>query len=129
MTAEFVDGFTLGYKQFRKMNFSETGSRYFQVIYREEPVCLAAWKKEINYSLESVSRSYSYYPQKRTLYLLIDDQIESFGSRRSYVKLFREDKRKDLKKYMRDNNIRIKNASDLTLWQLLKYSATLVKQW
>ena len=58
---EFIHEFKIDGKLFRKYSFSETGTRFFQVVTSGKIYCLYQWEKDLNYSPTSVSSFFLKY--------------------------------------------------------------------
>lgn len=118
---EFFDEFQLGKKKFERLAFEMTGSAIFQVIEDRGLRCLYQWNKSLNRSTTSVSGFYIYSDPKRKFYLWKEGQLNSFNSKKSFVKLFDVKYQKQIKQYFKQWRIHLKSISDSQMQGLLKY--------
>ena len=118
---KFIDEFTLGEKQFKKMAFEETGTAFFQVIKDEEIRCLYLWSKSLNRSTTSVSGFYFYSDPKRKIFLWKDGQLFEVNSKKSFVKRFDVKHQKPIKQFFKQWRIQMKSVTDSQMHNLLRY--------
>ena len=127
LTGEFVEEFELEGRLFRKYAFPETVPRFYQVVDKGNINCLYYWKKDLLKG-SSVHTFYKYSPEKKVSYLLIDDKLNPFKGRKSFVELFPSKYQKEIRLYLRSNNIWIRDANELTIQQLLIHCNKLVQE-
>jgi len=123
---EFVDAFELNGKLFRKYSFPETGMEFLQVIESGDLCCLYLWKKKFNNLSPSIRNANSFSPSKKKTYLLLNEKIWPFNSKRSFLKLFPEGDQKQINQFIRTNKIRLKNTPDNTMHQLINFCDELI---
>ncbi len=114
---EFISEFKIDGKLFRKYSFSETSTRFYQVVTSGKIYCLYLWEKELNFSTLS---SYNFSPQKKKSYIVKNSKLYRFKSKKQFRKLFPVQHQKKIKQFIRNNKIRLKNASDDTMRRLLE---------
>ncbi|MFC2137337.1 hypothetical protein ACFLTE_04165 [Bacteroidota bacterium] len=123
-----VDEFILNGKLFRKLNFPETGSQFFQIVSDENNiVCLYHWNKQIVANTGSLDSYYQYTDQKKKTYLLIDNNLYEYNRNLSFVRLFPENQQPKIKRFIRTNKIKLKEISEETTQQLIRYCVDLAK--
>ncbi|MCK4465714.1 MAG: hypothetical protein KAU83_08380 [Bacteroidales bacterium] len=115
---EFIHEFKIDGKLFRKYSFSETGTRFFQVVTSGKIYCLYYWEKDLNYSTLSL---YNFTPQKKKAYIVMNSKPYRFKSKKQFLKLFPVQHQKEIKQFIRNNKIWLKNASDDTMRRLLEF--------
>ncbi|HEC42194.1 MAG TPA: hypothetical protein ENI20_05125 [Bacteroides sp.] len=118
---EFVNEFKIDNKLFRKYSFSETGTRFFQIVTSGNIYCLYYWEKDLtdaNYSLEY---SYKFSSMKKKAYIIMNDQAYFFRNKRSFLRLFPEIYQKEIKQFIRANRIMVSNGSEKSIGQLVEY--------
>lgn len=124
---EVIDTFYLNGKLFRKYSFPETDTKFLQVIESGDLCCLYLWGKKINYSPTSTGNVYSFTTPKKKTYLLKNDKIFSYKTKRSFLKLFPEEHQKQINQFIRRNNIWFKEAPDNMMHQLINFCDKLIR--
>ncbi len=123
---EFIDAFELDGKLFRKYSFPETGTKFLQVIESGDLCCLYFWKKKFNYSTTSIRNASSFSPPKKKTYLLLNGEIWPFNTKKSFLKLFPEGNQEQIDQFIRTNKIRLKEAPDNMMHQLINFCDKLI---
>jgi len=99
--------------------------QYFEVLYRGEVSLFKKWTKQF----EAIARQdypYGRYSNARvTNYILKDDELFKFNSKPSLIKIL-GDQRDRIKKYISENRIRIRKATDQEMVELFKYYNSLI---
>lgn len=115
---EFIHEFKIDGKLFRKYSFPETGTRFYQVVTSGKIYCLYYWEKELNYSTSSL---YNFSPQKKVSYIVMNGKPYRFKSKKQFRRLFPVQHKKEIKQFIRNNKIRLKNESDSNMRRLLEF--------
>lgn len=115
---EFIHEFKIDGKLFRKYSFPETGTRFYQVVTSGKIYCLYYWEKELNYSTSSL---YNFSPQKKVSYIVMNGKPYRFKSKKQFRRLFPVQHKKEIKQFIRNNKIRLKNESDGNMKRLLEF--------
>ncbi|MCK4700218.1 MAG: hypothetical protein KAT38_07780 [Bacteroidales bacterium] len=123
---EFIDAFELDGKLFRKYSFPETGTKFLQVIESGDLCCLYFWKKKFNNLPISIRNASSFSPPKKKTYLILNDEIWPFNTKRSFLKLFPEGHQKQIDQFIRTNKIGLKEAPDNMMHQLINFCDKLI---
>ncbi len=118
---EFIHEFKIDGKRFRKYSFSETGTRFYQVVTSGKLYCLYHWEKVLNYSPTSTSSLYNFTPQKKEAYIVMNGKLYRFKSKKQFLKLFPVQHQKEIKQFIRNNKILLKNESDGNMRRLLEF--------
>ncbi|MCH7658178.1 MAG: hypothetical protein IIB05_07660 [Bacteroidetes bacterium] len=121
---EFIHEFKIDGKLFRKYSFSETGTRFYQVVTSGKIYCLYHWEKELRYSTLSL---YNFSPQKKVSYIVMKGKPYRFKSKKQFRRLFPVQHQKEIKQFIRNNKIRLKNESDGNMRRLLEFCNQLTK--
>lgn len=127
LNEEFIDGFTLNEKEFRKLSFPETGSRFFQVVSKGELSLYFYWEKTMYYSPASNSTPYNYTQASRKAYLHKSGNLYPIKSRSSFTQVFDKKYRRDLNRYMRKAQVSFRNSTEEVIAALMDYCAELTK--
>ncbi len=121
LNEEFIETFTLDDKLFVRMTFPETGTRFFQVIRSGKLACLSYWEKALVYSSLSMTNQYKFNKQLRRTYLLDNNQLRSFKTKSSFIKLFQKEYRREIKVYLRREKIKFWQLSDENIIRVLEF--------
>jgi hypothetical protein len=127
LVEEFIDEFEMDGKLFRKYTFPETAPRFYQVVFQGNISCLYYWKKDLLKG-SSAQSFYKYAPEKKIPYLVIDEKLCFFRGRKSFVELLPSKYQKEIRLYLRSNNIWLRDANELTIQQLLNHCNKLVQE-
>jgi hypothetical protein len=127
LNGEFIEEFEINGRSFRKYTFPGTGPRFYQIISPGNLSCLYHWEKQLLKGL-SVETYFKYSPEKRLSYLVIDNKLCPFNSRKSFLKLLPQEHNTEIKIYLRSYKIWIRNASDFQIRQLMDYCNELIRQ-
>jgi hypothetical protein len=124
---EFIDEFEMDGKLFRKYTFPENIPRFYQVVSQGSNInCLYYWSKDLLKG-SSVQSFFKYSPEKKISYLVIDNKINPFRGRKSFVKIFPSKYQKEIRLYLRSNKIWLRDASDMTIQKLFIHCNKLVQ--
>lgn len=125
---EFINAFELDGKFFRKYHFPETGTKFFQVIESDGLSSLYSWSKQFAYSSSSLRDLYDFSLPRKKAYLLFNGEIFSYSTKRSFLKLFPEEHRRHINRFIRINNIWLRKVPDNVMQQLINYCDMLIHQ-
>ena len=118
---EFVNEFKIDDKLFRKYSFSETDTRFFQVVSSGKKYCLYYWEKNLSYSPSSIWNPYYFTPQKKKAYIVINSKTYPFKSKKSFLKLFPAQHQKEIEQFIRANKIWVKNGTENSIRRLVEF--------
>lgn len=121
----FITEFEINDKHFKKLYFTETGTRFFQVVSNQKIMCLYFWKKTLTVSSSSLKSYYEYSDQNKETYLVMNNTLKQYRGKHSFVKLFPEELQGKIKKYINNHRINIKNASDGSIKELIEFCESL----
>ncbi|MBN2610888.1 MAG: hypothetical protein JXB00_04950 [Bacteroidales bacterium] len=120
LSNEFISEFELLGKRFKKYHFSLTGEKYFQVITSGSLTLLIEWKKDLLPAGSFSNIAYEYSREKKKMYLLKDSLPLPLKGNGSFLKLFPGNEAA-IRKYMKQNQVKLKTAGDTVLGELLGY--------
>lgn len=123
---EIIDEFELDEKLFRRYSFPETGTKIFQVIESGDLSVLYIWEKKFEHNPTSTWNVYSFTSPKKRRYVLLGDQLFPFLTKRSFLKLFPGEWKRDISRYIRKNQIWLKEATDNQMQELIRYCNQLI---
>lgn len=122
LTDEFVNAFNIYGKQFQKMSV-DAGSlpTYYQVLAELENLqCYVYWFKVRNESINDNNVRYDVFmPDRRKFYIQMNGITSSFQNNWTFKRMFSGDIKRNLRRYLRSNKIKIQEASDDVLVELL----------
>jgi hypothetical protein len=124
---EFIDEFEIDGRLFRKYAFTDVVPRFYQVVAPGDIDCIYYWNKEL---LKGISGNsfFSYSPEIKISYLVIDHKLYPFRGKRSFVKLFPSKYHKEIISFLKSNNIWFRDANDTNIQHLLVYCNKLVQE-
>jgi len=121
-----VTQFELDDKTFVYLSFPKIGNNYFQVISDNIIKCYYLWYKNIGHSSGSLDNYFVYSDQRKKTYLLMNEELLLYKGNRSFIKLFPKNIQNDIKRYIKENKIILRNVSDSKVKELIKYCENLI---
>ena len=109
--AEKMPSFSLEGIEFRRMQFPDETPGYYQVISSGKIVCYIGWKKEIELPQTNSSKKYEFSPPRIKYWLKMDQQITSFHNRRTFMKTFPTNRRKEILKLLKQKKFSFKQPT------------------
>lgn len=102
----------------RKKLSGVEGEKYYQVVYKGETTCYIYHKKVINNRVTgNYMGEYLYQP---VIYIKKGDEFQGCTNKRTFLRLF-EDQKKQIRKYIRRNNMRIDGKKPEDIARVLDY--------
>lgn len=120
----WLEGFTLGEKEFRYLKF-DNGIRIFQVLGDGRYRVLYHWRKNFNLGNSAGHSIYTFSSPVKTRFVFIDGIIRPFGSAGSFVKIFDPVHKDEIKEYLKVHMINLKHAPDQVITDLINYISNL----
>jgi hypothetical protein len=125
LNENFVESFVLEgtgnsseYVFIRKKLPGVEGEKYYHSVYNGETACYIYHKKVIN---NRVTGNYlGEYLYRPVLYIKRGDEFQGCNNKRTFLRLF-EDQKKQIRKYIRRNNMHIDGKNPEDIAQVLKY--------
>jgi hypothetical protein len=121
----FITEFEIDDKQFKKLYFEETGTQFFQVVSSKEIKCIYFWEKTLTISSSSLKSYYDYSDQRKKTYLVINDTLKQYKGKRLFIRLFPEEQKSLIKKYIKKHKINFRDASDKSIKELIEFCESL----
>ena len=130
LAPEFVSGFFLKGKQFSKLASNVEAPAFYQLISESGSVsCYYSLFKDRREIRDSGNRSiYSFSEQKSRRYLLLDEQLQRYKSNKTFLKLFPDQSRTQIKEYMKENRISVMEADNQLMIRLTEYCDKVLNQ-
>lgn len=124
---KFISEFNIGNKKFVKRSVpGKEDDRIYQSIGEVYPVeILYTWEKIRTNSYHNFLPSYEFGEDKKSSFLLINSNLLAYNRNGSFVSKFPEKNQKLIKKYIRENRIRVKHSTDSEMESLIRYCNSL----
>lgn len=128
LVGDRVDNFRIGEHYFRNLSLGGEPERFYQVIGSGRMVCYIMWDKKL-IPLSGDSRFIEQFTPPRRKYLLeLDGVISEFQGKKDFVKLFPLEKKKEMKKLVRQNSMQFRIASPAQLNLFLIAASNLLNE-
>lgn len=124
LPSEFISEFSLNNKRFKKYSLNGLPARFYQVIGNTDSImCLYYWKKNRRtVGHTEAGYLYEYTNEMKTCYLLMDNKLSRYKSNYSFIKLFPDEIKGDIRKYIQNNHIlNVTRSSDIKISELIDY--------
>jgi len=122
---EVIGSFMIDNRKFTILHNSNWDHTIYEKIDSEDFSILIKWIKKIKVSVKDEIHDFEYTPANRTMYFLDSGEMKKISGKKDFIKSFDENKKSDIKKFMRKNRIRLRSANSEELTRLLKYSNAL----
>lgn len=126
LNEKYISEFEIEGRLFRKYSFPEIEPGFYQVLSEDSISCLYYWEKDLVQG-QSSGVLYRYLPERKQSCLLIDQKIYPFRSRGSFVKVFPEACKKEIRHYIRSGEIWFGLANERQIQQLMIYCNKLIR--
>lgn len=124
LATEIIDEFSIQNSSFIILNQSTQPVIYKRIGDKQLKI-LIYYEKELKLYSSASGSYYKFSKPNKSFYTYDKSTLKGFKSRRSFLKLFPENNRPAIKKYMKQNKIRIKRASDQKLKDLINFCNTI----
>ena len=128
LVGDRVDEFRIGEHFFRNLSFNGEQESFYQVIGSGHLICYIGWYKKLIPRVSDSRFTEEYTPPKRKYLLELDGKISEFQSKKDFVKLFPADRKKEMKKLVRQNHMQFRIASPDQLNLFLIAASNLLNQ-
>jgi hypothetical protein len=115
--------FQLGEKYFTYFDLGD-GLKFYQILGAGQVKLVYYWFKNLNLDVGS-SGNFTFTPAMRSAYVLKEKQLIPFRNKRGFIKILRKENKKEIKRYMRKNRVKLKKASDREMTDLINYISNL----
>jgi hypothetical protein len=124
LPSEHISEFSLYKKNFKKYSLKGLPTGFYQVIGNPDSImCLYHWNKNrraVGYTESDFL--YEYTNELKTCYLLMDNIFARYTNNLSFIKLFPDEIKRDIRKYIRNNQIlNVTRSSDIKVSELIDY--------
>jgi hypothetical protein len=121
----WLESFSLAGSHFELLAIQDTIRQIYQVIGTGPTVVLYQWRKDLAIDGGFGNESYAFSKSKRDSYLLIGKKLLKYKKNKSFVAQFDLANQAALKKYLRQERVKLKKASDKAVSDLIKYCNSL----
>jgi hypothetical protein len=116
----WLESFSLGNMNFKCLR-PEKAPVIYQVLGDGPLYILYHWWKDLKLDNSKGGANFVFAPSKKYQYVLIDDKLHSYGSKRSFISLFDPVHQDEIRNYIKDHRIIMKKASDQAMTGLIEY--------
>jgi hypothetical protein len=127
VSESWLTNFGIGDSDFEFVRGNEKASIY-QVFQSENVKVRYLWKKELKLENVMTSASYVFSGSRRTSWLVIHGRDYEYKKNKDFVKAFNPAKQAAISKYLKNNKIKVNNASDASIRALVGFCNTLITQ-
>jgi hypothetical protein len=117
----WLNGFTIDNRVFEKIDSLKPDQQLYQVIGKGSVRVVYFWKKELKTSNVSGDAYYFFSAPVKELFVSINNQFKKYKNNRTFILAFEPKKQGLIKRYIRQNKIRLKWASDQVILNLVQY--------
>jgi len=127
---DFVSAFWIGEASFRKSSLEGADNTFFQVLLEEEHIILyRAWSKMRYKSLdEGENMIYRFSERKQRPMIEVHGKLEEFSNNSSFLSLFSDGEKSQIKAYLKVNKIKVNKSSDEGIKELVRYCESILAQ-
>lgn len=117
----WLTNFILNDKKFEVIKGIDKSVKFFQTLGHGDIKLMYAWKKHLMLDATSGQKKYHFTDPIREAYLYRNGEFYKFKGNRSFAKYFGDDLSPVILKHIRQNNIRVKKASDSVMEALIDF--------
>ncbi|KPL14322.1 MAG: hypothetical protein AMS26_11105 [Bacteroides sp. SM23_62] len=121
LSKAWLRGFNLHDNEFVLMETGNGQKEFFQVIGYDSLKVLYQWQKKMSLTKEVGRSNYHFSEPVKTMYLFRDEAFYKFRNNKSFLAYFEPGQRDSVKKYLTQNKIRVKRASDQKMLNLITF--------
>lgn len=128
LVGDRLDYFQIEEHLFRNLSLDGESKRFYQVIGAGRMICYISWSKKLIPRVSDSRFTEEYTPPKRKYLLELDGKTSVFQSKSDFVKLFPAERKKEIKKLVRQNRMQFRIASPAQLNLFLIAASNLLNQ-
>ena len=118
---EWLDFLILGGTHFKVFQDENGTERFGQVIFEDTFSCVYFWNKKYLPDLHLGENRYFFSEPIRETSIVVHGQSIPYTGNRSFLKCFSSQETGHIKKYLKENRIRVNRATDLEMQSLMEY--------
>jgi len=120
----WLEAFTIGNTHFKVYSIPEKPKRIYQVLGNDSVQIIFFWKKDLKIDNISGNSNMIFVVEKES-YLFTNKSFKRFKGNRSFVQLFTKEKQAEIKKYIKQKNIKVNESQDQVMEELINYCSKL----
>lgn len=121
LSKAWLQKFYLNHDEFVLMPSEDGQKEFFQVIGCDPLKVLYHWQKKMSVSKEVGKSNYYFSEPVKIMYLFSDGTFYEFRNNKGFLAYFEPGQRDTVKKYLTQNKIRVKRASDEEMLNLISF--------
>ena len=121
----WLESFVMNNNPFEIYMEADSSTRIYQVLGTGDKKIMFYHQKELLLHNQQISGSFYFSKGTREKYVLNGSKKVKFNNNRGFLSVFTPSEQELLKKYLRQQNINVKNANDFMLNELINYCKTL----
>jgi hypothetical protein len=127
---DFVSTFWIGDSCFRKSSLTGADNTFFQVLLEEEHIILyRAWSKMRYKSFDDgENMRYRFSGRKQRDLLEVHGKMSNFSNNSSFLSLFSDSEKSQIKTYLKSNKIKVNKSSDNAIKEVVRYCESILTQ-
>ena len=122
-----VDSFCLGISCFQKLSLSDDGVLFYQVLESGPVSCYIYWRREIHSLNYDFQFTHEYSSPIGTYYIRYMDEFHPIANRKELLGIFPESIQPELKRYLRQEHFRFREAGPKEIQNLLNFISSLIE--
>ena len=122
-----VDSFCLGISCFQKLSLSDDGVLFYQVLESGPVSCYIYWRREIHSLNYDFQFTHEYSSPIGTYYIRYMDEFHPIANRKKLLGIFPESIQPELKRYLRQEHFRFREAGPKEIQNLLNFISSLIE--
>jgi len=129
LTEKFLSAFSINGRQFIRTAFEGNNTGFYQVLQETDNLsCYYYWYKDRRESLEGNFRIYSFSEPLRKSYVLFKNDLYRFKNNRSFLRIFPDDAKPEIRRFLKRNSLSVKKADNITMSRVIRFCDTLLNQ-
>ena len=128
LVGDRVNRFSIRNQEFRRMCLLGEAEQFYQVLGSDKIFCYISWEKKLVPVSGNSLFIEEFTAAKRSYLLELDGVIIPFQNKKGFVKLFPEDRQKEVKRLIRTNHVQLRSASPEQIDQLLSVVNLLMEE-
>lgn len=125
---DFVEEFTIGPYYFRKMQKGDSIMRYYQIVSMPAFTCYTYWYKKLIPVIDNLNYLNECTDADRIYWLERDGNVNGFWNRKSFLSLFPESSRREIRKMISRYQIPLNRATVEELVLILKETSQIIEK-
>ncbi|MFA6403197.1 MAG: hypothetical protein WCX31_16475 [Salinivirgaceae bacterium] len=125
---QILDSVIVDNHTFVKSYNKNIDQRFIEILYQGVISGYLGFKKEVKFVSAGIESGYVYSKQKKTNYIVYQNQVFRFKNNRSFLKVTPDVIRLSVNEYLKKNKITIRNASNEDIKMLFEYANKLLVQ-